>query len=128
MAEPFKELLNADVVRAAAAQLARHAPGFDEQGFARHAAKGLEGLELKARAMHIASALQATLPPRFADAAALIEAALAPVDPGDAMPQRAGLDAVRPITTRRYCAGRHRVVVQVNGHEVAEAWFDLALA
>jgi 3-methyladenine DNA glycosylase AlkC len=93
LAEPFKELLNADVVRASAAQLARHAPGFDEQGFARHAAKGLEGLELKARAMHIASALQATLPPRFADAAALIEAALAPVDPGDAMPQRAGLDA-----------------------------------
>jgi hypothetical protein len=35
--------------------------------------------------------------------------------------------AVRPITTRHYFAGRHRVVVQVNGRAVAEAGFELAL-
>jgi hypothetical protein len=33
--------------------------------------------------------------------------------------------AVRPITTRRYFAGQHRVVVQVNGRAVAEAAFEL---
>lgn len=83
MAEAFKELLNAAAVRAAAAQLARVAPGFDARGFVRHASKGLEALEMKARAMRIADALQATMPPRFADAAALLEQALAPALPDD---------------------------------------------
>jgi hypothetical protein len=36
--------------------------------------------------------------------------------------------AVRPITTRRYHAGWHRVVLQVNGREVAEAGFDFGLS
>jgi len=34
---------------------------------------------------------------------------------------------VRPITTRRYHAGEHHVVVQANGKAVAEASFDLRL-
>jgi hypothetical protein len=34
---------------------------------------------------------------------------------------------VRPITTRRYHAGEHRVVVQANGQVVAEATFVLLL-
>ena len=33
--------------------------------------------------------------------------------------------AVRPITTRRYFSGRHRVELQVNGAVVAEGAFDL---
>jgi hypothetical protein len=33
--------------------------------------------------------------------------------------------AVRPITTRTYHAGRHRVLVQINGQPVAEAAFTL---
>jgi hypothetical protein len=36
--------------------------------------------------------------------------------------------AIRPITTRRYHAGWHRVEVQVNGQAVAEAGFELVLA
>ncbi|MEI2300127.1 DNA alkylation repair protein [Ensifer sp. MJa1] len=35
--------------------------------------------------------------------------------------------AIRPITTRRYYPGAHRIVVLVNGQEAAEAGFDLAL-
>jgi NADPH-dependent ferric siderophore reductase len=35
--------------------------------------------------------------------------------------------AVRPITTRRYHAGAHRVVVQVNGQPVAEGVFHLTI-
>lgn len=35
--------------------------------------------------------------------------------------------AIRPITTRRYYAGAHRIVILVNGQEAAEADFDLAL-
>jgi 3-methyladenine DNA glycosylase AlkC len=35
---------------------------------------------------------------------------------------------LKPITTRRYHAGRHGVAVQVNGGVVAEAAFDLKLA
>lgn len=35
--------------------------------------------------------------------------------------------AIRPITTRRYYPGAHRIVILVNGQEAAEAGFDLAL-
>ena len=61
MAEPFKNLINAQLVRDAAAQLAKHTPGFDAAGFARQATRGLDALEMKARAMHICAALEATL-------------------------------------------------------------------
>jgi hypothetical protein len=33
---------------------------------------------------------------------------------------------MRPITTRRYYPGWHRVQVQINGKAVAEAGFELA--
>jgi hypothetical protein len=36
--------------------------------------------------------------------------------------------AVRPITTRRYHAGRHLVDLRINGRIVAEAAFDLHLS
>jgi 3-methyladenine DNA glycosylase AlkC len=76
MPEPFKNLLNASLVRSAAGDLQRAWPGFDRERFERLAIDGLDALELKARAMHVADALEATLPPRFADAAAVIEASL----------------------------------------------------
>jgi hypothetical protein len=35
--------------------------------------------------------------------------------------------SLRPVTTRRYFGGRHRVQLQVNGAVVAEAAFTLTL-
>jgi hypothetical protein len=35
--------------------------------------------------------------------------------------------SLRPVTTRRYHAGRHAVVVQVNGRAAAEAAFTLSV-
>lgn len=93
MAEAFKNLLNADLVHEAAQHLARHAAGFDHRHFVAQATQGLEALEMKARAMQIADALEATLPARFADAADVLEAALAPAEAGDAMAQLSGLQA-----------------------------------
>jgi 3-methyladenine DNA glycosylase AlkC len=78
VAEPFKNLLNDNTVRAAARHLQRAWPAFDARAFERLALTGLDALEMKARAMHIADALEASLPPDFAQAAALIEASLAP--------------------------------------------------
>ncbi len=78
MAEPFKNLLNDTTVRTAARHLHRAWPGFDSTAFERQALKGLDALEMKARAMHIADALEATLPSDFDAAATLIEASLAP--------------------------------------------------
>jgi 3-methyladenine DNA glycosylase AlkC len=46
---------------------------------------------MKARALHICAALQATLPADFATAADALEAALAPPEPGDGMAQLQGL-------------------------------------
>ena len=86
MGEPFKNLINAARVQAAARQLARHDRHFDSPCFLALALPGLEGLELKARAMQICSALEATLPGSFDDAAALIEASLAAVAPPGAEP------------------------------------------
>lgn len=91
MAEPFKNLINAQLVHDAAAQLARHTPGFDAKAFARQGSNGLDALEMKARAMHICAALEATLPRDFHAAAEVIEAALAPPERGDNMAQLEGL-------------------------------------
>ena len=67
--EPFKNLINAGLVRDAGKHLSRTAPGFDAQRFVVLATRGLDALEMKARAMHICTALEATLPQNFNQAA-----------------------------------------------------------
>jgi 3-methyladenine DNA glycosylase AlkC len=86
MGEPFKNQLDARLVRNAAASLARHTPCFDRRRFVRLATTGLEDLGMKARAMHIADALEATLPSDFERGCAAIEAALGPPLPADDAP------------------------------------------
>jgi hypothetical protein len=97
MAEPFKNLINSALVRTAAHALDRavgagerarvragKAPSdaFDASTFERLALTGLDALELKARAHHVASALLATLAhadaAQFDAACSRIERALAP--------------------------------------------------
>ncbi len=86
--EPFKNFINPELVRSAAAQLVRVAPSFDSARFVTLATHQLHTLELKARAMRVADALEATLPAEFHAAATLLEAALAP--PGDESQPTAG--------------------------------------
>ena len=88
MPEPFKLLINADRVRECAWHLRRVWTGFDVQAFEKHALTDLDALELKARAMQVATALERVLPADFEDAAALIEAALAPATDGDGLGMR----------------------------------------
>ena len=76
--EPFKSLLNADLVRTAGAHLQRSSAAFDRARFERDALSGLEALEFKARAQHIATALENSLPAHFGDAADMLETSLAP--------------------------------------------------
>jgi 3-methyladenine DNA glycosylase AlkC len=83
MAEPLKHLIDAALVRRMAAPLQRACPAFDARRFVATGTTGLETLELKARAMQLADALEATLPTDFEAAAAAIEAALAPPWPDD---------------------------------------------
>ena len=78
MPEPFKNLINPDLVRACGEHLQSHWRAFDRRSFERHALEGLDALEMKARAMQVADALEATLPDDFDRAAGIIEAALAP--------------------------------------------------
>ena len=78
MAEPFKNLLDAALVRASGHALMHAWPAFDRKRFERIALAGLDDLEMKARAMQIADALEAVLPQDFDGACAVIEAALAP--------------------------------------------------
>jgi 3-methyladenine DNA glycosylase AlkC len=87
MPEAFKNLINARTVALAARHLHRAWPDFDAGRFEQLAGSGLAGLEMKARAMQIASALQDCLPGRFEQAAQVVEAALAP--PGE--PETEGL-------------------------------------
>jgi 3-methyladenine DNA glycosylase AlkC len=83
MPEPFKNLINPALVRACGEHLQRRWRDFDRRGFERIALKDLDALEMKARAMQIADALEATLPADFDRAAGLIESALAPAADGD---------------------------------------------
>jgi 3-methyladenine DNA glycosylase AlkC len=79
MPEAFKNLINAGTIERAAMHLQRAWPPFDRPRFEQLAGQGLDELEMKARAMQIADALEACLPADFAQAAAIVEAALAPV-------------------------------------------------
>jgi 3-methyladenine DNA glycosylase AlkC len=81
--EPFKNLLGPAIVRDAAHHLTRVWRRFDAERFAALALDGLEALEMKQRAMQISAALDAVLPARFAEAAAVIEASLGPPGAGD---------------------------------------------
>jgi 3-methyladenine DNA glycosylase AlkC len=83
MPEPFKNLINPALVRACGEHLQRRWRDFDRRGFERIALGNLDALEMKARAMQIADALEATLPADFDRAAGLIESTLAPATTGD---------------------------------------------
>lgn len=85
MSEPFKNLINPALARACGEHLQRAWRDFDRRAFERHALAGLDALEMKARAMQIADALEATLPPDFDRAAGIIESALAPAATGDGL-------------------------------------------
>lgn len=74
--EPFKNLINAGLVKAAATRFTKASRDFDGERFVALAVKGLEALEMKARAMQICAALEATLPADFTRAAAVLKAAL----------------------------------------------------
>ncbi|MBA4175058.1 MAG: DNA alkylation repair protein [Leptothrix sp. (in: Bacteria)] len=93
--EPFKNLLSPALVDGTSALLQVRAAAlglrFDAVAFAAIAKAGLETLEMKARAMQICDALQATLPADFGTAATLLEAALAPPMPDDAVSAPPGL-------------------------------------
>ncbi len=83
MAEPFKNLINVQLLAAAGARLQAVWPEFERETFFRQAAEGLDTLELKARAMQVCSALEATLPADFGDACNVIETSLAAPWPDD---------------------------------------------
>lgn len=76
MAEPFKNWINRDTVRWLGKQLAAAQPGFPRVKFEKLASTGLEALELKPRARHIADALEAALPSEPKRAFAALTAAL----------------------------------------------------
>ena len=94
--EPFKNLIHSGLVSRMAAHLHRAWPALDAPRFEALAGAGLHRLELKARAMQVADALQATLPRDFERAAQVIETALAPLQtdarPAGGDPCRDGLE------------------------------------
>ena len=93
--EPFKNLINPGTARSLGEHLQRVLPEFERQRFEVLAGQGLAALELKARAMQLCAALEATLPVEFAVAADALERALAPVSadgaPGEPPDHSAGL-------------------------------------
>lgn len=78
MAEPFKNLLNETVVVELARGLAAAEPRFPRKRFVALSLAGLEELELKARARHIADALEKTLPSEAPKAFELLVRSLPP--------------------------------------------------
>lgn len=96
--EPFKTLLSAGVVEAIAVALAE--AGVAAAGFRVQARAGLEALELKARARHIATSLAAHLPPGAGARRAVLEAMLHPDEDGAGPLDGRGLRgwAVWPLT------------------------------
>ncbi len=79
--EPFKNLINADVVRHTGHHLKRADSSFKRQRFEQLALDGLDALAFKDRAIHLARALHATLPTDFSQAADQLEASLKHIPP-----------------------------------------------
>ncbi|MBI2733637.1 MAG: DNA alkylation repair protein [Aquabacterium sp.] len=76
MMEPFKNLINADVVRQMGHHLKRADSSFKRQRFEQLALEGLDALAFKDRALHLSRALRATLPADFNQSADQLEASL----------------------------------------------------
>ncbi len=78
MAEPFKNLINAEKVTELSERLARVIPGFDRQAFEDTANDGLEDLELKARVAQLADAMHPHLDPDVPTALGQLLASMGP--------------------------------------------------
>ncbi len=72
------DLLGPEAVRCLAGNLQIVHPGFDAERFERIALEGLEGLAILQRGAHLAQALRATLPGRYAEAVEVLLASLTP--------------------------------------------------
>ena len=76
MAEPFKNLLNKDVIKGMAMHFQRQWSKFDAKGFVAAATKDLDTLELKARTEHITNTMIDYLPADFKKAGKIMLASL----------------------------------------------------
>jgi len=74
----LKDLLDREAVDCLAHNLMLAHPRFDGPAFRRTALKGLEPLSILRRGEHLARALRAHLPPRYADAIAILLRSLTP--------------------------------------------------
>ncbi len=83
MAEPFKELVNAEAAARLGGLIAAAWPAFPLARFVEAATVGLSDLELKARVVHVAGVLRSHLPPAWPDAVAVLAASLPPPLPDD---------------------------------------------
>lgn len=83
MAEPFKNVFNADLIRAMGQHFARQSGDVDADRFAETAIAGLDRLEFKQRSEHIVDALETCLPDDFRSACAILTGALHPEDDVD---------------------------------------------
>lgn len=79
MAEPLKNAFNAELIRGIGRDLRGAWKAFPEQRFFAEASRGLESLELTARAWHVADVLQAHLPTGFERAVEVVLSSLGPV-------------------------------------------------
>ena len=76
MAEPFKNLLNKNIIEAMAGHFKRHWLDFDDKGFVADATKNLDSLELKARTERITETMVKYFPTDFEKAAKIMLASL----------------------------------------------------
>mgnify|MGYP000949362850 CR=1 FL=1 len=105
MPEPFKNLLNADRVKSIAADFARAWPDFPTKRFLGEATQGLEPLELKDRARHIAKALSKALP---SDVTTALEIASASLGPKLTQTEDNGAEQLRHLALAEDCQGAVR--------------------
>lgn len=83
MAEPLKNFFSPKLVADIGASLVAAWPAFDLAQFVLLATDGLAALELKQRGIHIAKAMQATLPPDYPEAIAIVVQSFGPASTGD---------------------------------------------
>ena len=72
MAEPFKNMINVDVITYMASQFKKNWPDFDDKGFIKTATSDLDSLELKARTDQVTDSITEYLPKEFEEAGRIL--------------------------------------------------------
>lgn len=104
MAEPFKNMINSEVISNMASQFKNNWPEFDSKGFIVAASKNIDTLELKARTDQVTEAMISYLPEDFKSTGKILLASLGSSEKEQSSTRKSGITGWPVIALTNYVA------------------------